>query len=475
MLIINPTVINAQSPSTCFGRQPTILNTQSNTIVNGTDGDDVILSTGSYTDIYGKGGNDIICGGLSSRIYGSNGNNIITGSGKSIIYGGKGSNIIFAQAGPGNDGTLNSTEAESGISGVNCDPSSTDPGTSIYGSDDGTGNDVLVGCAGHDYIKAGNNKTKIYGYGGIDQLIGGSNTPVIYGNDGDDNILAGPVDTLISGGEGNDYLRGGIGNDSIDAGNGNNSVYSGDGNDRIMGGSGGDELFGENGDDYIDGGGGSNLIDGGPGQNTCQNGDPMWNCMQPSPTPTPTAIPTPTPTVVSYFLSFGPEGRPGAGWDTADELLTLISNGINNAIEIDQWKNGGWDGHIKNLPFNNFNISEGNGYLIKFRNIPDLSFYQLLNDYISSSRLTYNIFPGWNIFSIPSNLVKDLGVASAESICKSINKQNGSVTEVDRHPVSSDASLWIIHPCGSKVNNFPVSSGEAYMVKAKVSSAWTLK
>ena len=261
--------VNAQTP-TCFGKPATIINTANYVVVNGTDGDDVIVSTGRNTDIYGKGGNDTICGGPHSRIYGSTGNNIISGGGYSDIFGGGGKNIIFAKAGPGNTGTIDVAATKAGTVGVNCDPADTaDDGNRIYGGGDGAATDILIGCIGHDEIRAGKNKAEIYGYGGDDLLTGGSGNNRIYGNDGNDTIYGGPITNDIHGGQGDDEIHGG---------GGVNTIFGDDGNDTLYGGP---------VNDYIDGGAGSNFIDGQGGQNTCLNADIAINCIAPTPTPTP--------------------------------------------------------------------------------------------------------------------------------------------------------------------------------------------
>jgi hypothetical protein len=50
---------------------------------------------------------------------------------------------------------------------------------------------------------------------------------------------------------------------------------------------------------------------------------------------------------------------------TAQSLCDeIISQGVT-AVEIDRWHNGGWDGHICGLSFNDFAIERGVGYFVK--------------------------------------------------------------------------------------------------------------
>jgi hypothetical protein len=50
---------------------------------------------------------------------------------------------------------------------------------------------------------------------------------------------------------------------------------------------------------------------------------------------------------------------------TAESLCDEIINQGGSAVEIDRWHNGGWDGHICGLGFNDFDIERGKGYFVK--------------------------------------------------------------------------------------------------------------
>ncbi|WP_423226410.1 CARDB domain-containing protein [Candidatus Amarolinea aalborgensis] len=49
----------------------------------------------------------------------------------------------------------------------------------------------------------------------------------------------------------------------------------------------------------------------------------------------------------------------------AEQLLDGIEAQGGNCSEIDRWLNGGWNGHIHNLPFNNFTLRTDEGYFAK--------------------------------------------------------------------------------------------------------------
>lgn len=50
---------------------------------------------------------------------------------------------------------------------------------------------------------------------------------------------------------------------------------------------------------------------------------------------------------------------------TAQSLLDDINNQDGACSEVDRWLNGGWDAHIDDLPFNDFEIATGAGYFVK--------------------------------------------------------------------------------------------------------------
>src|SRR6266566_516970 len=76
----------------------------------------------------------------------------------------------------------------------------------------------------------------------------------------DPTITLGPV--TIDGGAGNDILWGNIGNDTINGRAGNDIIDGGPGNDRIDGGDGNDTVYGGDGNDTITGGTGIDVLHG---------------------------------------------------------------------------------------------------------------------------------------------------------------------------------------------------------------------
>ena len=89
---------------------------------------------------------------------------------------------------------------------------------------------VIVGSrVAENYIRGGNNTTKITGGSVNDTIVGGPGGEDLFGGDGDD---------IIYGGHGNDVLYGGDGNDILDGGTGDDILYAGMGADVINGSSG---------------------------------------------------------------------------------------------------------------------------------------------------------------------------------------------------------------------------------------------
>ena len=246
---------------------------QTNLLLNGDAGVDVILGSNFKEQINGgddndhisaNGGDDIINGGAGvDTISGGDGADVINGSdGNDIISGDAGNDRI--------DGGLDNDVVDGG-----------DGDDSIDG---GEGDDVLIGSQGSDSINGNLGSDSLAGGAGDDSLDGGrgndtingnSGNDLIDGNHGDDSILAGAGLDTVRGGDGNDTISGGTeddlvsggdGNDYIDAGTGADVLIGGDGDDSLLGGDGSDTLLGEQGNDVLNGGGKSDVGAGGEGR-----------------------------------------------------------------------------------------------------------------------------------------------------------------------------------------------------------------
>jgi Ca2+-binding RTX toxin-like protein len=124
-------------------------------------------------------------------------------------------------------------------------------GETVFG---GTGNDVLAGYTGADYINAGIGNNNLFGDTGNDRLISGSGNDTLNGGTGDDVVLGGSGNNSLDGGTGNDYITSGSGTDIMLGGTGNDYMNSGAGGDSLDGGTGIDTIIGGAGQDTMTGG-----------------------------------------------------------------------------------------------------------------------------------------------------------------------------------------------------------------------------
>ncbi|RBH52452.1 MULTISPECIES: M91 family zinc metallopeptidase [Pseudomonas] len=141
-------------------------------IVETADGDDVIHSEGSETQIHAGPGDDFIT----------------TGEGKAYIEAGEGNDMIFVEG----DAT-------------------------VYG---GAGNDHISATSSRD-----DSRHLLDGGQGNDLLIGGQGHSILSGNDGDDSILAGV---------GSNTIYTGAGRDTVMLIKPTDSVFSNDGRDQLF-------------------------------------------------------------------------------------------------------------------------------------------------------------------------------------------------------------------------------------------------
>ena len=269
----------------------------SNPLIEGDNGNNVLIGGAEDNIIYGYGGADLLDGGagndtlyyhadakwpagwgaLNVGSVGVDGTNqfvSIKNYNRSydVFHGGEGFDVLVM--GSGNDALFLDDaysprpEGTSGprISGIELIDAGAgndviDLTSDLYDYGDvtilgGEGNDVLWSSAGND---------RLYGEQGNDNLFGGAGDDLLDGGQGNDTLDGGLGNDLLYGGEGNDTLYGGEGDDLLDGGNGNDKLYGGAGNDILLGGNGNDTLYGDAGNDILDGGQGNDTLYGGDG------------------------------------------------------------------------------------------------------------------------------------------------------------------------------------------------------------------
>ena len=284
-------------------------------MLQGGDGEDVIIGSSLNDNIEGGAGDD--------SIYGGEGNDEIDGGGDNdFLVGGTGEIVGDING----DGALNFLDADAGafsqaltellLSGeyriefdlnLNGDVEFTDimflaaviiDGTVFGGGDDGnniinggTGDDEIFSGAGDDVLEggAGDDTYTFSGTGlgvatliesvddeGVDSLdfsdfdhavtINLNSTTTELASETDslllaplfgqaiENIIGTEFDDILTGNALPNLIRGGQGNDTILGGAGSDNILGGDDNDSIYGGAGSDTLSGDAGNDFILGG-----------------------------------------------------------------------------------------------------------------------------------------------------------------------------------------------------------------------------
>ncbi len=173
----------------------------SDSVLHGTLGPDLILAKGGDDEIFGWGGDDVICGG----------------PGEDIVY------------------HYGTTQAPSG-----------------YTEDINLATGTATGTAGNDTLI---DVEQAFGSDYNDRLVGSTGDNFLYGGEGND---------LISAGDGRDVVFGdGSADQYVNNPDGADTIYGDGGDDYINGNGGGDQLFGDAGLDMLNGEGGNDALDGG--------------------------------------------------------------------------------------------------------------------------------------------------------------------------------------------------------------------
>ena len=180
-------------------------------VIQGTDGNDRIVSGGGDDTVWGGKGNDRIEAGYGvDSINGGEGDVIITSSGTDIGA------ISVLKGEAGNDVII-----------------------------DGTGMSLIFGDDGKDYLMSGLDDGEIRGGQGNDAIAGGDGFNMLFGNEGDDWIEGGAGFDYIAGDNaelffnstviGHDVLNGGSGDTDYDADSGDDIMFAGEGIQKNIG------------------------------------------------------------------------------------------------------------------------------------------------------------------------------------------------------------------------------------------------
>ncbi len=148
---------------------------------------------------------------------------------------------------------------------------------------------------------------------------------------------------------------------------------------------------------------------------------------------------------------------------TAEGLCQDVTADGGQPVEVDRWVNGGWSGHRCGLPFNNFPVDDGRGYMVK---VNGASTWRQQAVCVSSP-LTIPLAAGWNTVALPTWAGTTI---RAQALCDEIARQGGCPAEVDRWVGGG----WLGHVCGPPFNNFLLEPGSGYFVKVTCASSYRI-
>ncbi|MBK9050752.1 MAG: ExeM/NucH family extracellular endonuclease [Chloroflexi bacterium] len=144
----DPVIVGLNLVASCNGLPATIIGTPGNDVIQGTNGNDVIVAMAGNDTIFGNNGHDVICGdGGNDTLRGNNGNDtLLGGAGNDVFHGDNGNDTLLG----------------------------------------GAGNDVLHGDNGNDWLDGGANDDTLFGIKGDDTLTGGWGADSFSGGQGSD-------------------------------------------------------------------------------------------------------------------------------------------------------------------------------------------------------------------------------------------------------------------------------------------------
>jgi Ca2+-binding RTX toxin-like protein len=221
-------------------------------ILNGDDGDDILIAGPTGASFDDGPGDDIAIGGAGGdRFFGgraANGADQFIGGGgvDTVDYTRRTTAVQIAL-----DGSSESGELSGGVP-IEGDRIAAD----VENAEGGPEDDVLIG---------NDQPNRLGGREGNDLVVGDGGDDHLDGSDGDDDLVGGDGDDDLLGLAGNDFLDGGAGNDFLSGLDGDDDMVGGDGDDRMIGTTGDDTFLGGPGNDVMLGGLGNDRLEGGDG------------------------------------------------------------------------------------------------------------------------------------------------------------------------------------------------------------------
>ncbi len=238
--------------------------------LEGTAGNDLIVTLGGNDQIFAGAGNDILVGGTGLDLMSG-------GEGNDIYYVDYHGDRALERADQGIDEVRTSVSFSLGdhveklrLQGDATSGTGNSMDNIIYGNDAAN---IIRGLEGNDNLQGRGGNDVIYGGTGGDYLYGGDGLDVLHGNTGDDRIFGQGNSDVLYGDAGNDIIRGGHGNDVVHGGYGNDSLHGDEMSDQLFGEAGNDYISGGEGNDILNGGSGIDFLDGGAGRDFLTGGD----------------------------------------------------------------------------------------------------------------------------------------------------------------------------------------------------------
>lgn len=178
LLMVAPALPRLGAAETCNGHEATIVGTEGNDTLTGTDERDVIVALGGDDSVDANGGDDVVCDGPGrDGVRGGRGNDVVVvGDGEDALAGGRGPDTIsFLDQVPSVKVDLfnhkSSTEGGETDRIRHFRHIIGSEGDDVLKGDRGDG--VIVGRGGDDFIRGRRGNDRLFGKSGTDSYQGG--------------------------------------------------------------------------------------------------------------------------------------------------------------------------------------------------------------------------------------------------------------------------------------------------------------
>ena len=161
----------------------------------------------------------------------------------------------------------------------------------------------------------------------------------------------------------------------------------------------------------------------------------------------------------SYFVTADVTIQVSSGWNSigipyegykAQDILDRFNTGAEICTEIDRWYAGGWDSHINDLSFNNFDIVPGQGYYVECTDSATTIFTEDLPSFVN-----IEVGVGNSYISIPYEGYE------APDLLDEVNELGAECVEVSRWYEGE----WDVYEDGSSVNDYDINPNVGYFLK----------